>query len=301
MSKLLAAVLIGTAVLHGEAARPSHVLSLSSHTRALVVSPHPDDAVLGAGGLIARIVERHGSVQIVEMTSGDAFPGGLAALRHVSQQQLTAGSYRAYGTIREREVAEAMSRLGVARSRVRLLGFPDEGLCELAGDSTAAAVFTSPYTHRDRPPASELVETGARYRAADVRQELEDLLVAFRPTLVVLPNATDLHPDHCATHMLVHDAVAMSEARGVRAPSFAHYVIHGNAPRADDPRAVTLHLTAAVRAEKTHAIEAYRSQETVMPDFMRGFEGADEILLAGGREAPAACWCRGSNIAAIHP
>ena len=276
-------------------APPSPVpLHVTHHTRALVVSPHPDDAVLGAGGLIDRIVRRGGTVMVVEMTSGDGFPKGVAAVQHAAH--LSPGSYRSYGSLREREVAAALRQVGVPRSRVRMLGFPDEGMCEIAADAPAA-IFQSPYTHRDSPPAAERIEADAKYRGADVRSELADLIIAFRPTLIIAPDASDLHPDHCATHMFVHESLDAASARGVRVPAVAHYVIHEAPHRSDGSRFVRLPLTAAERAAKRQAIEAYRSQTTVMAAFMRSFEAPDERFAIGDRNPPAPCWCSGRNIA----
>lgn len=68
-------------------------VGVSRTTRAIIISPHPDDGVLGAGGLIQRIVGRGGGVEVVEMTSGDAFPKGVAAVRHASTPP-TADAYR---------------------------------------------------------------------------------------------------------------------------------------------------------------------------------------------------------------
>jgi LmbE family N-acetylglucosaminyl deacetylase len=170
---------------------------ITAHTRAVIVSPHPDDGVLGAGGLIQRIVGRHGSVEIVEVTSGDAFPKGVAALRQ--GQALTPDKYRWYGTVREHEELQAMRQLGVGRSRIRLLGFPDEGMCQLVDSKTRAQVFSSPYTQRDSPPATERLVADAKYRGDDAQAEFRDFLLAFRPTLIILPDGRDEHPDHCAT------------------------------------------------------------------------------------------------------
>lgn len=276
-------------------------VGVSRYTRAIIVSPHPDDGVLGAGGLIQRIIKRGGSVEVVEMTSGDAFPKGVAAMRHTTSPP-TAVAYRSYGSLREREVLRAMRQLGVSRSRVRLLGFPDEGMCQLAADHGASVAFASPYTHRDSPPASERLLVDAKYRGTDARKELEDLFVAFRPNLIVAPDGHDEHPDHCATHLLVHDAVAGAIARGIRPAHVLHYLIHYRSWPADPTRFPpqdifkTLHLSIAERNRKRQALEAYRSQMTVMPDFMAPFETIDERFIVDAPEASAACWCGSANI-----
>jgi bacillithiol biosynthesis deacetylase BshB1 len=47
----------------------------------VVVAPHPDDAELGMGGTIARLVEEGHSVLIVDMTDGEPTPKGSTEIR----------------------------------------------------------------------------------------------------------------------------------------------------------------------------------------------------------------------------
>lgn len=284
----------------GRAAPSPPRLVVPRRARVLVVSPHPDDGVLGAGGLMTHVAASRGSVEVVELTSGDAFSQGIAAVRPA--QRPTPDSYRWYGSLREREVRAAMRELGIARSRIRLLGFPDDGLCQLAADRTPGGVFASPYTGRNSPPAAERLVPDAKYSGGDVRRELAGVMLAFRPTIVVLPDPRDEHPDHCAAHVLVHDAMAMATAAGLPPPRPWHYLIHfrqGPAAAADDAAGGrrVLALTAADRARKRRAIDAYRSQLAVMPEFLRAFDRPLEAFAETERDAaPAACWCRGENI-----
>lgn len=291
----------------GAAAPPADMapmaLAVSSRLRVLVVSPHPDDATLGAGGLIQRIIRRGGSVEVVEMTSGDGFPRGVAA--ELPTVHPTFQTYRWYGSLREHEALRAMHELGVPRSRIRLLGFPDEGLCQLAADPTPHVARASPYTRRDSPPTAERILPGAMYRGSDVRGELAELLDVFRPTVVVLPDPRDDHPDHCATHILVHDAINQAVARGLRRPAVLNYLIHHSGwpgstavlgPSSGGWR--VLRLTASERETKKHAIESYRSQVIVMADFLRSFDRTEELFVAGDDQSvPPPCWCGGENIA----
>jgi LmbE family N-acetylglucosaminyl deacetylase len=278
-------------------------VAVSAQTRAVVIAPHPDDAALGAGGLVQRIQSLGGSVQVVEMTSGDAFSKGIAAVRPSNPP--TSSTYRWYGSLREREDFDALHLLGIGRSRIRLLGFPDDGLCELARGSARDSAFASPYTGRDSPPLQEQVLRGAKYRAADLRLELENVFLAFRPTLVVVPDPRDDHPDHCATHLFVHDALELAVVAGLRRPEVLHFLIHARgwpdetAPQAGGDAGAwqVLHLTAAERDAKNRAIEAYHSQVSVMASFLHAFEKGDEWFGGAERDATAPpCWCRGANI-----
>jgi LmbE family N-acetylglucosaminyl deacetylase len=218
-----------------------------------------------------------------------------------------------YGSVREREAIRAMRRLGVPRAQVRLLGFPDEGLCALASAYRAGPAFESPYTKRESPPGSEQVVSGTMYRGEDVIRELARLIEEFRPALVVVPHAGDQHPDHCATHLLVHEALAAARERDHRSPRVLHYVVHfPNWPSVDDPGTdiepppgelsrdwswTTLPLSQPDRAAKRTALDAFRSQMLAMPDFLTSFARANELFIEGEPPLPIPCWCSGENIA----
>ncbi len=77
--------------------------------RTVVVVPHPDDEVLGTGGLVAHQRRRGHDVVVVAVTDGEAAYAdapGLAATR-------------------VREQTGALHRLGLVTDRVIRLGFPD--------------------------------------------------------------------------------------------------------------------------------------------------------------------------------
>ena len=121
-----------------------------------------------------------------------------------------------------------MASLGVDRQSLTFLGFPDEGLCELASTYLSAKMqaFRSPYTGRISPPVTERVIRGVRYRGSDVRRELERLLVDFSPNVVVIPHPEDAHPDHCSAHIFIREALDAMAARGRPRPRILHYLIH---------------------------------------------------------------------------
>ena len=53
----------------------------------VVVSPHPDDAELGMGGTIARLVREGHSVLIVDLTDGEPTPAGSIERRRAEAQE----------------------------------------------------------------------------------------------------------------------------------------------------------------------------------------------------------------------
>lgn len=84
-------------------------LSLQGCRRLVVVAPHPDDEVLGVGGLMAVAVAAGIDVQVVAVTDGGASHPGSPTL---TPTQLVA--------MRPRESEAALGDLGVVRAPVRV-------------------------------------------------------------------------------------------------------------------------------------------------------------------------------------
>lgn len=288
------------------------LLTITAATRLLIVSPHPDDGTLAAGGLAARVIAAGGSVRLVQMTSGDAFSEGVKRVDRIARP--TASDYRAYGRRRERETLAAMAAVGVDASHVTFLGFPDDGLC-LLSSSYASTDFVSPYTQRTSPPPAERLLQHVEYRGRDVVRELEGIIAGFGPTIVVLPDPGDEHPDHCSTHRFTTRALEMAERRHPAIqPTVLHYVIHAGTWPASHEAPARRHLAPpapyragaewralalkpAEAAAKRRAIEAYRTQTLVMGTFLRAFEDDNELFIEDEPAREPACWCHGENIA----
>lgn len=313
---LAAAGAVGLASAPGASdALPPPPVIIDGSTRLLVVAPHPDDEALGAAGLIQRVRARHGAVRVALLTSGDGFPEGVELAERIAHPRPS--DYRGYGALRERESRAAMALLGVLPADLLFLGFPDEGLCQLAStylfDKRRA--FESPYTGRDSPPATEQMIRGSRYRGIDVRRELERLIEAFRPTVIALPYPGDEHPDHCSAHIFAREALRVVPASVRSEVVILHYLVHfGQWPLGVDGNGTTdlmppagfppsgghwsaLRLTPAETAIKRRALAAYATQNQVIGRFLRAFGRSSELFVDGEPAVPPACWCEGQNIA----
>lgn len=89
---------------------------------ALVIAPHPDDEVIGAAGLIARL-RRHGArVRVAVVTDGAASHRGS---RQWPRARLVAA--------RQRESLHALRRLGIVAGDVSFLNLPDGQLPSIPG------------------------------------------------------------------------------------------------------------------------------------------------------------------------
>ncbi len=59
------------------------------HLNILVFAPHPDDEVLGCGGVISQALKQEKRVGVVVLTNGDGFPKAAAVVTKKPQNQLT--------------------------------------------------------------------------------------------------------------------------------------------------------------------------------------------------------------------
>ena len=294
-------------------APPGLALTVGPATRLLVLAPHPDDEALGTAGLIRRVLGAGGSVRVVLVTSGDAFPEGVEATTHVRRP--TARDFRYYGSMRERETLAGMEVLGVRRAQVEFLGFPDGALCYIATRDPSGKAFESPFTRRVDPPVPEQVIHGSQYRGADVRREIEAILAAYAPTIVAMPHPEDHHPEHCATNIFGQEALDAVRRRSPRtAPRVLRYVIHfAQWPNLDEdvdqpllpPPAFpagegswrTLTLTPAESAMKRRALGAYATQTLIIGRFLHAFMRPNELFIEGDIASPPACWCDDTHYA----
>lgn len=156
----------------------------------LVVAPHCDDEVFGAGGFMYEAVKRKAKVYVVVMTNGDAF---RLLLRRPSRAL-------DLGIRRQRETLEALGVLGIPKEHVFFLGYPDRGLEPLFHEHWSPDVpYLSRFTRMEFTPAASF-RPGSPYCGVNVAFDLEEILRAVRPTIVLTSSPFDTHPDHRAAY-----------------------------------------------------------------------------------------------------
>ena len=67
----------------------THTLNATRAMQIVVVAPHPDDAELGMGGTIARLIDEGHQVLIVDMTDGEPTPKGTREIRAAETAEAT--------------------------------------------------------------------------------------------------------------------------------------------------------------------------------------------------------------------
>ena len=289
---------------------------ITKNTRLMVVSPHPDDETLAAGGLIQRVLRLGGSVKVVFMTSGDGFPEGVEKETRIARPN--AQDYRNYGKLRKREARQALRVLGLKRQDVVFLNFPDGALRNLLQKHwfDRNPYFRSPFTLEDRPEADDRLLPDIEFNGEDVKREIEKLLLEFHPSLIAMADPRDRHPDHCSTYFFVSKSLkAYRKNYPTVDPKIFTFLVHfrqwpmdsGAGTRAllnppdgfsEGAAWISLALSDEEIANKRKSLMEYQSQMLVMGRYLMSFARANELFLTDqqeGKDGPAKMQCLGSK------
>jgi LmbE family N-acetylglucosaminyl deacetylase len=225
---------------------------------ALIVAPHSDDEAIGCTGVILRAVAEKKRVGVVVVTAGDAFPKAAAAAAKKPIDDLTGDDFVALAALRQRHTLQAMARLGVERSDLMFLGYPDGGL-EKMYKSESDDSYRQPFTGKTEtygPVAadyrSQVHGRPAPYLRASVISDLADIIKERAPKEIYVTAEADSHADHRATFWFTRDAAKTAEFQG---PLWT-FVVHGRAP--EEPPDRRLELTESELKEKRALIESYQ-------------------------------------------
>jgi N-acetyl-1-D-myo-inositol-2-amino-2-deoxy-alpha-D-glucopyranoside deacetylase len=206
---------------------------IDASTRLLVVAPHPDDESLAAGMLIQRCLAVGGCVDVVLLTDGDDNPWPQRWLE--KRVFVGAAGRRRWGARRRIEVAAALGRLGVPAERLHAQGWHDMRVtAQLRHDHQASVGALRAVIHR------------------------------VNPTLVVIPDLGDRHPDHGAGHVLSRLAL---HAAGSSADLLT-YMVHGTEACAPEdlivPDLDAGRLATKIAAVQEHATQMVLSRERML-------------------------------------
>ncbi|MDI3317094.1 MAG: PIG-L family deacetylase [Bacillota bacterium] len=266
--------------------------------RILVLAPHPDDEVVGAGGLIQTALRAGDQVWVAVATSGES--STPAAIRALHVLRPTPRDFALLGQIRRNESRAGTRVLGLPPSHLIFLGYADGSLTPLWVDSwNCRQPRVSGGTH----VAYSLLDRGfdphVAYCAPHLLDDLERLLRQVRPDAVILPDPADHHPDHAGLADFTWAAVlAYDRSRPAAAPepSLYGYLVHypdwpqrwGYDPAGQEAfpstwtggpvRLVRLPLAKPVTDGKERALLRYRSQLAVSPEFLESFVRRDELF-----------------------
>jgi len=268
-------------------------INLPDIQRVMIIAPHPDDESLGSAGLIQAVLKQGGEVRIVVVTNGDALPTGPV----LSNGKLLPSSenYIQFGRERQQETLKALEILGVSEDMVYFLGYPDSSLQYFWNYSWTDTNLFGRFTHVSSSPYEITYNKKSVYSGTDLFQDLLQLLVDFKPDMVLVPHPEDTNGDHRAVSNFSQFAIASYLSQTSEPIHVLGYLVHYEGyplPRGIDVNKPLLPPAALSRAgqewvsyimqvdeasKKQIAINTYLTQQKTMSSYLDSFARANEI------------------------
>ena len=270
----------------------SSSVSLTPRDRVLVLAPHPDDEVIGCGGVIQRAVSMGLPLRVVFFTYGDANEWSFLVYR--KRPVVTPKDIRQMGEVRHDEALAAAGALGVSSDQLVFLGYPDFGALDIWNEHWGARPpHRTLLTRATAVPYASALRPGAPYKGEEVLRDLTTVLREFQPTKILVSHPADHNPEHRALYLFTRVALWNLEAE--MKPEVLPYWIHiGGWPKprglhptaALEPPALyrdeipwkTFLLAAPEIGRKRAALEAYRSQYQSSAGYLLSFIRANELF-----------------------
>ena len=221
---LALALCAGCRPVASPAVRPaSGSMQLGEGDRILVLAPHPDDEVLGAGGVLREAVRRGLPTRVVFLTNGDSNEWSFLAYR--KRPVILPRAVLAMGTMRRQEALAATEALGVPARDVSFLGYPDYGTLAIWRDHWGARPpDRGRLTRATAVPYPTAYRPGAPFKGEEILADLEAILRDFRPTRIFVSHPADRHPDHAALYLFTR--VALWDLQGQVAATVHPFLVH---------------------------------------------------------------------------
>ena len=263
--------------------------------RLVIVAPHPDDEVLGCGGLIQQAVAVGADVRVIYLTNGDH--NQMAFKLYSGRLHLSPKDYYKFGERRRMEALAATGLLGLQPNQLVFLGYPDWGSLRIWRDYWATnKVFTSDATRTNAVPYPE--EYGYRhpYKPQNVVADFCAILREFKPARIFVTHPSDTSADHRAAANFVRLAMLQLAEEGLH-PQINYYVVHfGDWPRPvhyhpelgmtppplllDNGDWRALPLSSAQTEIKYRAILTNQTQTTTREFYLVAFARTNELFAA---------------------
>lgn len=267
-------------------------LTLTAHDRVMVLAPHPDDEVLGCGGILQKIEALQLPLRVVFFTNGDNNQWSFLVYR--KRPVVMPKAVREMGEVRREEAIAAGRLMGVETNEMTFLGYPDFGTLTIWNQHWGASrPFRSMLTQVSAVPYAHALRPGAPHKGEEILRDLTTVLREFRPTKIFLSHPADHNPDHRALYLFTRVALWNLEAE--MKPELLPYWVHiGGWPKPGGLRETAPLTPPALYRDqiawwrfslrqtevevKRRAVEAYRSQYVSSGGYLLSFVRANELF-----------------------
>ncbi|MDD5730792.1 MAG: PIG-L family deacetylase [Candidatus Omnitrophica bacterium] len=192
--------------------------------RVLILAAHPDDEIIGTGGVIQRALAKGASVKVVCFTNGEH--NELSFIVYEKRLTFRKGEFIHMGEIRGKETREAAKSIGVNENNIMFLGYPDYGTQDILFRYWQdKRPFGDLLTRISKVPYADCLSPGAPYTGRSILRDLEKVLTDFKPTKIFVTHPVDTNRDHRALYVFLRFAL-LDVGKQFANPEVFPYLIH---------------------------------------------------------------------------
>lgn len=196
---------------------------LSSGDKIMILAPHIDDEVISSGGLIQEAIRAGASVKVVYMTNGDNSTGTV--ITGEKNIDYDPNQFAELGESRMLEAERAIATLGLQKTDIAFLGYPDQGLDSML-NSFYSKTYTSKGTRFNFNPYDGTYSSKQEYRGENVVSDLAGIISDFDPNIIITSHPRDKHSDHRATYKYI-EKIASEKSPDAKIYSYlVHYSLY---------------------------------------------------------------------------
>ena len=156
-------------------------------------------------------------VKVIFLTTGDGNPSLFWRDKKI---EFSAAKFVNTGLERRNEAVEAIRHLGGNEKDLIFLGYPDNNLSTMY-QNLKKLVF-SRTTKLSCSPYQFSFKKNREYRGGNLIDDLKEIILKFKPTIIISPHRYDYHPDHRAGFFFLKKAIKESHWQG----KIYQYLIH---------------------------------------------------------------------------
>jgi len=190
----------------------------------LIVAPHPDDAVLAAGGLIQKALKKKTKVKVVYITSGKHNLASLILYKKFILKRKKGAL--GLGRIRKEESKQAAHMLGLKENDLFFLDYPDSGILKIFKKHWKDAVpFKDSLTKATQLADKEGISCHSLYKGENILRDLEKVIIDIKPDKIFVPSPYDKNRDHIGSYLFLRLALFDLENE-ITMPHLYLYLVH---------------------------------------------------------------------------
>ncbi len=267
-------------------------VTLNANDRILVLAPHPDDEVLGAGGIIQQAKAMGIPVKIVFFTYGDSNQWSFLLYR--KHLVLMPGAVVKMGLVRHDEALAASQILGLSSTDLIFLGYPDFGTMTIWQWHWGVnrPPLRSLLTRVTEVPYQGAYREGSPYKGESIISDLRQIIGNYKPTKVFVSHPADHNGDHLSLYLFTRVALWDEQLPDVKIyPYLIHYLgwpytkKDQLSPYLNPPQRLMnnidwmeYRLTDAQLAKKKLALQAHKTQYASSPKYLKSFLKMNELF-----------------------